>query len=331
MPPIIVVTCPSGRIGNHLLPLLTASNKYTLRLAAHTQSSATKLSKTYPQAEVVTTDLTCLQSCQTLLHSTTAAIHIGPSLHSREKEMGLNMVDAAVAETQRNGSVFTHFIFSSVLGTQHRQLMQHDLKSYIEERIMISPPSLNWTILKPTNFMDAYPVRMLAGMEKPEIERTWTPETPNSVIALHDLAEAIAKVLGEGERHYLAEYPLSGTMPVSDKAIIETISRHIGKKVEIRRPTFEAGVSRLMFFLYGQGDAPDFDAAAEGDLRGDVCRDGAERLVLFYRRRGLRGSPNVLRWLLGREPMGVEEWVRGQLEGEGSERTAANIGRYVPE
>ena len=63
--------------------------------------------------------------------------------------MGFNMVDAAVVECRREGNMFRHFVLSSVLGTQHRNLMQHDLKSYIEERLFLSP--LNWTILKPTN------------------------------------------------------------------------------------------------------------------------------------------------------------------------------------
>ncbi|KAF2169793.1 hypothetical protein M409DRAFT_20208 [Zasmidium cellare ATCC 36951] len=329
MPPIVVVTSPSGKIATHLLPLLAQNNTYTLRLAAHTQSSASTLQKTYPTAEIVPTDLTSPSSCTSLLKDATAAIHIGPSLHSREKEIGLNMVDAAVAETQRPGAVFTHFIFSSVLNTQHRQLMQHDLKSYIEERLMISPASLNWTILKPTNFLDAYPVQLLAGMETPAIERLWTPEVPSSVIALRDIAAAIERVLREGERHYYAEYPLCGTLPVSDREIIETIGRVIEKDVEIRQPTFEGGVERLMFFLFGEGRGGDFGGSAEGDWRGDICRDGAERLVLFYRRRGLKGSPNILRWLLGREPVGVEEWVRGELREGVALRTAAGTGSKI--
>lgn len=232
------------------------------------------------------------------------------------------MVDAAVSESQRPGNSFKHFIFSSVLNTQHRQLMQHDLKSYIEERLMIS--ELNWTILKPTNFMDAYPVRLLSEQEKPGIERLWTPETPNSVIALRDIAAAIEKVLFEGERHYLAEYPLCGTRPISDREIVEVISKIIGKEIEIRKPSFEEGVERLMTFIFGRENE-----GAEGDMRGDICRDGAERLILFYSRRGLKGSPNVLRWLLGREPTGVEEWVKMQLEAGDGDRFAAKTGRGV--
>jgi len=321
---VLLLTCPSGKQCSHLLPLLyneEGKGDFKLRLAAHSQASVKRLTLQYPEAEVVQSDLSDQRACLDLLRGATAAFVVLPSLHSREKEMGLNLVDAAVAETQRPGSVFRHFVLSSVLGTQIRGLMQHDIKSYVEERLYLSP-TLNWTILKPTNFMDTfYPVAKLAGQEKPVVEKLLPAGLANSLIALRDLAEASAKVLKEREAHYFAEYPLCSTMPVSAAKVGEEIGRQIGKRVEIRTPDFETRVERLLSYIYGGGAEQEYgdrysDAglAAEGDLRGDVVRDEAEKLILFYDRRGIRGSPNVLRWLLGREPTGVEEWVRQQLE-----------------
>jgi uncharacterized protein YbjT (DUF2867 family) len=88
-----------------------------------------------------------------------------------EAEIGFNMVDAAVSESRTPGNKFQHFVFLSVLSTQHRRLMQHDLESRIEERLFISP--LNYTILQPTNFMDAYPVALLRDQANPVLERLW--------------------------------------------------------------------------------------------------------------------------------------------------------------
>lgn len=325
MSEILAVTCPSGKQCSHLLPLLYNKGKFKLRLAAHSRASADKLRTQYPDAEVLQTDLTDLQACRELLHGVTSANVVLPSLHSREKEIGLNLVDAAVAESQRPGNTFKHFVFSSVLGTQIRILMQHDLKRDIEMRLYIS--QINWTILKPTNFLDAYPVAMLASQDKPVMEKLWAPEIPNSTIALHDLAEASAKVLNERESHYLAEYHLCSTMPVSDADVCDVISKKISKRIEVTRPSFETGVNKSLAYLHGStvgsesdvyaGTPPDFRLAAEGDLRGDLVRDAAERLVMFYNRRGLVGSPNVLKWLLGRDPMTVEQWVDSQLQGVG--------------
>jgi uncharacterized protein YbjT (DUF2867 family) len=244
MAPILVVTCPSGNQNSHLLPLLYKKANFKLRLAAHSDSSATKLEAAYPEAEVVKADITDFKVCQKLLHGATTVFHIGPSFHSHEKEIGLNMVDAAVVETRRAGNQFQHFVFSSVLGTQHRNLMQHDEKSYVEERLFLSP--LRWTILKPTNFMDLYPVAALVGQEKPVVEKMWNASIPNSQIALRDLAEAAAKVLDERERHYFAEYPLCSTMPLSDAYVVERIGKRIGKDVEIVTPPFEKGVDNVL-------------------------------------------------------------------------------------
>lgn len=332
MSEILVLTCPSGKTCAHLIPLLYNKGKFKIRLAAHSEASVKKLKSQYPDAEIVEADTADLKSCQQLLHGATSVFHIGPSFHSREKEMGFNMIDAAVAETQRPGNVFKHFVFCSVLSTQHRSLMQHDLKSYVEERLFLSP--LVWTILKPTNFMDAYPVAMLAGQDKPVMEKLWTPDIPNSLIALRDLAEAGAKVLNEREPHYLAEYPLCSTMPLSDAYVIKAIGKRIGNDIEIKTPSFETGVAKLLGYLFGSKTATGAensgvyankatddwaanDLAAEGDLRGDITRDEAERLILFYNRRGLRGSPNVLRWLLEREPTTVEQWVEIQMKEAG--------------
>lgn len=139
MTEVLVVTCPSGKQASHVLPLIYNRSKFRLRLAAHSSSSSASLQEKYPEAEVVRTDLAVLQECQRLLQGASSVLHVGPSLHSREKEMGFNMIDAAVSESHRAGNVFKHFVFSSVLCTQHRNLMQHDLKSYIEERLFLSP------------------------------------------------------------------------------------------------------------------------------------------------------------------------------------------------
>jgi uncharacterized protein YbjT (DUF2867 family) len=318
----LAVTCPSGKQCSFLLPLLYNKGEFKLRLAAHSKQSVDKLKAQYPKAEVVKSELTNLKDCRELLKGVTSVFHVGPSFHSREKEIGFNMIDAAVAESRRQGNVFKHFVLSSVLCTQHRSLLQHDLKSYVEERLFLSP--LNWTIIKPTNFMDAFPVAMFAQQEKSVMERLWNAEVPNSLIALRDLAEAAAKVLNEQETHYLAEYPLCSTMPLSDAHIATAMTKRIGKEIEVKSPSFDKGVNTLLTYLFGaktgtaaeaaniyaQQQFSEDELANEGDLRGDLVRDESERLVLFYNRRGLKGSPNVLRWLLGRSQQVLRSGLR---------------------
>ncbi|KAL2813479.1 hypothetical protein BDW59DRAFT_154810 [Aspergillus cavernicola] len=325
MSEILLITCPGGKQCSHLISLLYNKSKFKLRLAAHTPESASRLQATYPEAEVKQGDISSLADCRKLLNGTSSVYHVGPSLHSREMEIGFNMIDAAVAESQKSTSHFKHFVYSSVLGTQHRNLMQHDHKSRVEERLLLSP--LNFTILQPTNFMDAYPVAQLAKMDTPSIKDLWNiynPHIANSLISLRDLAEAATRVLVEREAHYFAQYPLCSTFPVSDSQVAEIVGEQIGRKIEVPTPTFEEGVSKALNLLYGgkesgvyTGDRVDADLrwpASQGDLRPDITRDETERLVLFYNRRGLKGNASVLKWLLGREPTSVYDWVKGQLE-----------------
>lgn len=306
MSEVLVTSCPGSRQCAHLISLLYSKGKWKLRLAARCQSSQEKLQSQYPDAEVVQVDLGSLRDCQALLAGAAAAYHFGPSLHPRESAMGLNMVDAAVAETKRAGSAFRHFVYSSVMGTQIRNIIHHDSKALVEERLHLSA-ELSWTILQPTNLMEFFPVALLAGQEEPVMETFWNPEVAHSMIALRDLTEAAARVLSEGERHYFAQYPLCSCLPMSEIEVAEVIGRHIGKQVRTRAPAFEQGVGRILQSLSG-------GLVDEGDLRPDITKDIAERLVLFGNRRGLRGNPNVLRWLLGREPTTMDEWVQAEVE-----------------
>jgi uncharacterized protein YbjT (DUF2867 family) len=150
MSEILVITCPSGKQCSRLIPLVYEKGRFKLRLAAHSQPSVEKLQAQYPKAEVVATDLQSPSDVRKLLRGATAINAVLPSLHSREKEIGMTLVDAAVAESLREGNVFKHFVLSSVLCTQHRSLVQHDLKSYVEEALFLSPLEC-WTIMKPTN------------------------------------------------------------------------------------------------------------------------------------------------------------------------------------
>ena len=324
----LVVTFPTGKICSPLLPLINSEAKFKLRLAAQSQASFDKLIARYPDADVVRTDLNDLTSCRNLLRDATSVFHVGPCFHSPTKGIGFNLVDAAIAESQREGNVFKHFVFCSVLGTQHRNPEQHGLQSHIEDRIFLS--SLNWTILKPTNFMESYPVVMLAGREKPILEKHWNAEISNSLIALRDLAEAAAKVLRERETHYLAEYSLCSTMPLSDVHVISAIGRRIGKEINLKPPSFAGSVTKVLAYLFGSmargagvstedvasvnSDRAKSELTREGYMQDDVTPNESDRLILFYSRRSLRGSPNVLKWLLGREPTTLEDCIDLQLK-----------------
>ena len=122
----ILVTGASGKQAALLLPFLIPKWK-NVRLAVNSDTSRDRMKNKYPGAEVVQVDLAEPKECRNLLDGVTAVYHINPTMHPRETEIGYYMIDAAIAQ----GDTFKHFVFSSVLNTQLRGLLNHDRKRYV--------------------------------------------------------------------------------------------------------------------------------------------------------------------------------------------------------
>ncbi|KAF2229866.1 NAD(P)-binding protein [Viridothelium virens] len=292
---LILVTCASGKQASPLLPLLAKRYK-RLRLAVGSKTSQERIKSLYPHADVVQTDLADPQSMRELFRGVTACYYVGPSFHHHETQCGYHAIDAAVKETKEGN--FKHFVYSSVLNSQFRKLLNHDCKRYVEEYLYESGTlqHLNYTVLKPCNFIDMFPIQMIAEQAQPVYPAPWDPNVANSLICLDDLAAVGVKVLDEREAHFFAEYPLCSTMPVPYTEMAAAAGRALGKEVRIELAPFEDRVKRLSQIVLG----PDPNPRAV---------DGSERLILWYERHGLCGSPKVLEMLLGRKAITVDEWM----------------------
>ena len=289
---LVPVTCASGKEASALLPLLSA--RYSrLRLAVNSPSSQQRLQAVYPNAEVVRADLNFQPDVHDLFRGVTTVYYVGPSVHHHETQCGYFAIDAALAERNKSDGNFKHFIFSSVLNTQLRKLLNHDCKRYVEERLYES--SLDYTVLKPCNFL-AFPIETMVNEEEPVFHALRDPSVSNSLIALEDLAEVSLKIIDEREKHFFAEYPFASMTPVPYTAIVEAGERALDKKIKIETGSIEQGGRMLAGSLYGKEVNP-------------KSLDAGERLVLWYNRYGLNGNSNVMRVLLGRDPMTLDQWM----------------------
>ena len=297
---LLVITSASGKQATNLLPFLPSS--LPLRLVCHSDASAKSLHNTHPSAEILTGDLTSPSFCASVLDNATTVYHIGPSFHPFETSIGLALVHAAAAERRAHNGRFRHFIYSSVLHPVIRKMLNHDCKRYVEEALLES--GVPYTILQPTHFMDMIPAAKLAKEEGDRVmfPAKWDPNVKFSFVALKDLGEVGAKVVREGERHYNASYEICGTGPVSYNEVMQIVGHKIGKEVVVEQVNFQEAVDDFMQILFGGLEALD-----------PYSRDGAERMLLYYNRRGLVGSPNVLEWLLERRPRDIAEWVEEQV------------------
>lgn len=296
---LIVVTGASGKQSGGLIPLLYA--KYQLRLVANSSGSVEKLKKQYPDADVVQADLCLPPDCARVVAGASTVYAMAPPLHEHEKELSLFLIDAAVAEAAKPDSKFRHYVLSSVLNTQLRRMANHDDKRYVEEYLIES--LLNFTILKPGDFFQQtfYPKEWSQSAD-PKYLGMINWDIVSSCVFLEDLSEASAKVIEERDRHFGAEYMLVSRGPATYRSMVEECAAILGKPIGFEYLPLEKRFETALVYTYGSVD----DAPAR-------VRDKAERMILFYDRRGIIGNPNVLEWLLGRKPTTMEEFVKKSL------------------
>ena len=305
----ILLTGASGNQCSRLIPRLLKDERHKLRLVVNSEKSLAKLQSLYPDTEILQADYTRLQDCISLYEGVTSVYHVGPSFHPAEMQIGLNMINAAVIETKRPGNLFKHFVYSSVLHPEFSKMLNHDRKRYIEE--YLCETSLNWTILQPSHFADPVIERLLqtakAAGDSKEVtfKPLFNPSTVFCLASLEDFGEASAKVLKDREQYYFATYALVSTSPMPYHQFIETVGASIGKTFKLEPLELDKAVDIICMAIAGRKDV---------DPR---LRDGPERMLLFYGKRGLLGNPSITKSLLGREPSNVERMVEDVEDRQG--------------
>ncbi|OCL10290.1 hypothetical protein AOQ84DRAFT_362532 [Glonium stellatum] len=106
---------------------------------------------------------------------------------------------------------------------------------------------------------------------------------PTSFMDNFPLALAVAAGAGRG-----AAGGARALVPRGAVFAVRIVGERRGREVRIERLGFEDAVKALLVGLKGTDEV---------DLR---VRDAAERMLLFYKHRGLIGNSNVLSWLIGR-------------------------------
>ena len=301
---LVLVLCASGKQASALLPSLSTAFR-RLRLACHSDASASRLRSQYPNAEVVQPDLTTPSACVGLLHGVAVVFHIGPPFHPQETVIGINMINAASSPV--HATTFKHFVYSSVLHSCLRKLINHDNKRPVEEYLIES--TLHYTILQPSHLLNTGVVKQLAAQKGSEAVLKWNfnVDTQFSFLALPDLAAVAVKVIREREAHYYAIYPLCSTGPQNYRDVAATVGRVLGKTVRVEQRPFEEAIEAFLGMV----------GAKDQDTNSPV-RIAAERLLLYYNHRGLVCHPGVTEWLLGHKATTWEDIARDSMLSEHS-------------
>lgn len=283
---MILVTAANGNQGKLLVAKLLAARQ-PVRACVQSPASAEQLRALGVQ-DVLVGDISRPEVMVQAVRGVDKVYHIGPTLHPRERQMGLAIIDAAKAAGVK------HFVLSSVLHAITTELVQHEIKRDIEEHLLSS--GLEFTILQPSNYM--LPLKLKPVFERGVFELSWSLDRRQSMVDLGDVTDVAASVLADSERHAGATYELVGPGRYTAHELGAIMSRVTGKPI---------AVSQIDADTYLKAWVGDKDPA-ECSHQVRVLRSISQR----YSGHDFVGNPNVLTGLLSRPPTSFESYFRHQ-------------------
>ena len=278
----ILLTAANGRTGRAVLAALAnagADVKVFIRderqWPALEQLGATSFA--VGDMEDASTITAAMASCEEI-------IHIGPPMHPNEVEITSRFIDAALSHG------VPQFVYYSVMHPLRRAVRHHRLKLDAEEELIES--GLPYTIVQPIRYMQHLALIWKKVLETGVHSMPFNVEVKFNVVDLRDLAEATA-IVATRPGHLYATYELAGPEALSQRDMAAVISRVLGRVIRAEALSLEQ---------------------VERNARAAGASDDRVTQMLtmnkHYDQFGFCGNPNVLRWILGREPNTFENYAK---------------------
>ncbi len=277
----ILLTAANGRTGRAVLTQLAgkgADTKVFLRderqwpALQHLGAASCALG----DMEDASTINAALASCESI-------IHIGPPMHPSEVEITSRFIDAALAHG------VSRFVYYSVMHPLRRAVRHHRLKLDAEETLIES--GLPYTIVQPMRYMQHLALIWKKVLETGIHAMPFNIDVQFNVADLRDLAEATA-IVATNPGHLYATYELAGPEPLSQRDMAAVISRVLGREI--------------------RAEALNLEVMEKNARAAGASEDRVTQMLTMnkhYDQFGFRGNPNLLRWILGREPNNFHEYV----------------------
>jgi uncharacterized protein YbjT (DUF2867 family) len=293
---LLLVTAAHGNQGKLLVPRLLAAGA-NLRACVRSDESA-RILRTAGVTDLVVGDLSDPAVLAQAMNGVEKVYYIGPALHPSEREMGIAAIDAA-----RTAGV-QHFVFSSVLHPIITDLVQHEIKRDLEEYLVSS--GMEFTILQPANYMLRH--RLMPAFTEGVFRLSWALDRYQSMVDLGDVTEVAAAVLAESDHHAGATYELVAPGRYTAHDLAKIITGVTGREVIAEQ--IDADV-----FLKASLGA---DSSTQFPYQARLLRAISNR----YSSHDFVGNPNVLTWLLGREPTTFEQFTQREFDAFGTSRNS---------
>jgi NAD(P)H dehydrogenase (quinone) len=278
---MILITGAGGKTGKALLNAL--SNVESLCALVYREKYVSVV-KSLGAGKVIVGDMRIESAIGLAMEDVRAVYHVCPNMSPDEAVIGNLVIRAA----RRAG--IEHFVYQSVLHPQTEKMNHHWQKLRVEE--MIFESGLPFTILQPAPYMQ----NLLSGWKSIVEERLlrvpYSVHSKFSFIDLEDLAAAASVVLTESN-HRNAIYELAGTSPISYADVAEILGRVLNDNIRVEKEEIR-----------------DWRLRAEHSGMSEYAVENLMKMFEYYDQWGLAGNPNVLRWLLQREPTSLEMFVR---------------------
>ena len=278
---MIFVTGAGGKTGKALIKSL--SKVESVCAFVHHEEHVL-VARSLSADKVIVGDLRDEDAIRSAMQGVRGVYHICPNMNPDEVEIG----KLVIGEARKAG--VEHFVYHSVLHPQAEKMDHHWQKLRVEE--MIFESGLPFTILQPAPYMQ----NLLAGwksiVEDGVLRVPYSVNSKFSFVDLEDVAEAAKIVLTE-PGHVNATYELAGTSPMSHVEVAEIFSRVLNRDVRAER------------------SEPSLRAQSKRD---EYALENLVKMFEYYDQWGLVGNPNVLRWVLKREPTSLEMFVERTMK-----------------
>lgn len=289
---MILITGAGGKTGRSLIRALSTVERVC---AFVHRDEHVLVAKTLGVEKVIVGDMHDEVAIRSAMQDVRAVYHICPNMEPDETVIGQLVIDAA-----RKAGV-EHFVYHSVLHPQAEKMNHHWQKMRVEE--MIFESCLPFTILQPAPYMQ----NLLAGwksiVEDGVLRVPYSVNSKFSFVDLEDVAEAASVVLTQPD-HVNAIYELVGTSPLSHVDVAKIFSRLL--KRDVRAEKEEISDWRL------RAEWSECSLRAQSKLAPGMSQYAVENLIRmfeYYGQWSLVGSPNVLRWILRREPTLLDVFI----------------------
>lgn len=284
---MFLITGAGGKTGRTLVKVL--SKVGSVQAFVHREEHIS-IVKSLGAEKATVGDMQDEVAIRSAMQGTKAVYHICPNMSPDEAKIGELIIEAA-----REIGV-DHFLYHSVLHPQTEKMNHHWQKMRVEELIFES--GLPFTILQPAPYMQNLLANWNSIASEGILRVPYSISSRFSFVDLEDVAEAAKIVLTE-PNHKNAIYELAGTGPTSYVEVAE-IFGHVLKR-DVRAEKEKIGDWKLRAERSSEGKQSKRDKYAIENL---------VKMFGYYNQWGLAGNPNVLRWILKREPMSIESFVQ---------------------